>query len=214
MPVPAHPKIYHIVHVDNLASIVSDGYLWSDSNMHKRGGPPTNIGMPSIKAARQSMPVSCHPGTFVGQYVPFNFCPRSVMLNIIWYGNHPNLTYRGGQGPIVHLEADLFETIEWAKYHDHRWAFCLGNARATYASFRASEGELDEINWGAVGARDFRDPDIKEAKQAEFLLKKKFPWHLVERIGVHSPAIVTRVSQAMQGAAHRPRIEIRREWYY
>jgi hypothetical protein len=41
-----------------------------------------------------------------------------------------------------------------------------------------------------------------------------FPWHLVERIGVHSQAIVPRVASAMQGAAHRPVIEIKRDWYY
>lgn len=28
MTVPAQPKIYHIVHVDRLPSIVADGCLW------------------------------------------------------------------------------------------------------------------------------------------------------------------------------------------
>ena len=35
--VPTEPKIYHIVHVDRLASIISDGYLWSDAEARKRG---------------------------------------------------------------------------------------------------------------------------------------------------------------------------------
>ena len=39
MPLPDRPKIYHIVHVDNLASIVVDGHLWSDKVMIGRGGP-------------------------------------------------------------------------------------------------------------------------------------------------------------------------------
>ncbi len=30
MTVPAQPKLYHIVHVDRLRSIVADGHLWSD----------------------------------------------------------------------------------------------------------------------------------------------------------------------------------------
>jgi hypothetical protein len=214
MPVPAQPKIYHIAHVDNLASIVSDGHLWSDKVMVGRGGPPANIGMPTIKAARLSMPVPCHAGTFVGEYVPFNFCPRSVMLNIIWYANHPNLTYRGGQGPIIHLEADLFATAAWAESNNRRWAFSLANARAAYTQFRAHLDQLNEVNWQAVTAVDFRSADIKEAKQAEFLVQHSFPWELVERIGVHSPGIVQQVSSAMQGAAHRPKIEIRKDWYY
>ena len=33
MPQPTHPKIYHIVHVDRLASIMADGALWSDAAM-------------------------------------------------------------------------------------------------------------------------------------------------------------------------------------
>lgn len=30
MTVPAQPKIYHIVHVDRLPSIIADGCLWCD----------------------------------------------------------------------------------------------------------------------------------------------------------------------------------------
>jgi hypothetical protein len=214
MSVPAQPKIYHITHVDNLAEIVADGCLWSDSVMVGRGGPPANIGMQNIKIARLTMPVRCHLGTFVGEYVPFNFCPRSVMLNLIYYGNHPNLSYRGGQQPIVHIEADLARTVSWAEANGALWAFTLANARATYVEFRAHLNQLDHLNWDAVAATDFRPADIKEAKQAEFLVHQSFPWHLVERIGIHSQGIAPRVSAATQGAAHRPGIEIRRDWYY
>ena len=52
MPVPAQPKIYHIVHVDRLASIIADGCLWSDAMMDQRQGVGTTIGMGSIKARR------------------------------------------------------------------------------------------------------------------------------------------------------------------
>lgn len=31
MAVPAQPKIYHILHVDRLASVLADGKLWSDA---------------------------------------------------------------------------------------------------------------------------------------------------------------------------------------
>ncbi len=213
MPVPAQPKIYHIVHVDNLASIVADGCLWSDSVMvQRRGG--TVIGMGSIKQRRLGLPVSCHPGTKVGEYVPFYFCSRSIMLFVIYCANHPELAYRGGQQPIVHLEADLHQVVQWAEAKGQRWAFSLSNAGAVYTQFRAELDRLSDINWEAVAATDFRPADIKEAKQAEFLVQQSFPWHLVERIGVHSQGIVSKVSDAMQGAAHRPRIEIKRDWYY
>jgi len=94
---PARPKIYHITHVDNLAAIIADGGLVSDATMIARGGPQTAIGMSSIKQRRLSLPVHCHPGDCVGDYVPFYFCPRSIMLFVIHCQNHPDLAYRGGQ---------------------------------------------------------------------------------------------------------------------
>jgi hypothetical protein len=111
---PAQPKIYHIVHVDRLASIVADGYLWSDAVIVQRAAPGTTIGMAGIKQRRLSLPVDCHPGDRVGEYVPFYFCPRSIMLYVIYCRNHPALEYRDGQGEIIHLQADLHEAVTWA----------------------------------------------------------------------------------------------------
>jgi hypothetical protein len=52
--------------------------------------------------------------------VPFYFCPRSIMLYILYQANDPELTYRGGQGPIVHLEADLRASVAWADQNKKR----------------------------------------------------------------------------------------------
>ncbi len=48
---------------------------------------------------------------------------------------------------------------------------------------------LYELDWNAIAATDFRDPDIKERKQAEFLVYDFFPFEFVERIGVFNRAI-------------------------
>ena len=213
MPIPFQPKIYHIVHVDNLPSIIADGQLWSDSVMVQRQ-VGTVIGMGSIKQRRLVLPVTCHSGTNVGDFVPFYFCARSIMLFVIHCANHSELAYRGGQQPIVHLEADLHQVVQWAATNGRRWAFSLSNAGAAYTQFHAQLAQLGEINWDAVAATDFRQSDIKEGKQAEFLVQQSFPWYLVERVGVHSEGIVPKVSAAIHGVAHRPKIEIRRDWYY
>jgi hypothetical protein len=210
---PANPKIYHIVHVDNLASIVSTGRLLPDSVMSRRQGG-TVIGMGAIKQRRLALPVGCHAKTCVGDFVPFYFCSRSVMLFVIHCANHPELAYRGGQQPIVHLEADLHEAIDWADGLGFRWAVALSNAGARYAQFRTGLDTLNEVDWPAVAARDFRDSDVQEGKQAEFLVEREFPWQLFERIGVYSLDYAHRVSEAMRNAAHRPTIDVRRDWYY
>jgi hypothetical protein len=103
---PANPKLYHTTHVDNLRDIVANGGLLSDATMIAQGGPRQAIGMSGIKRRRiEELDVDRHPGSKVGDYVPFYFCPRSVMLFVIHCVNHPELTYHDGQGPIVHLEA-------------------------------------------------------------------------------------------------------------
>jgi hypothetical protein len=76
--------------------------------------------MQTVKDRRLSQPVSCHPSDKVGEYVPFYFCPRSIMLYIIHKQNHSELAYRGGQERILHLQADLWETIRWAKENSVR----------------------------------------------------------------------------------------------
>ena len=94
MTPPGTPKIYHITHLDNLPSIATDSLLLSDAEMIVRGGPSATIGMSRIKQRRLSLPVACYRGDFVGDYVPFYFCPRSVMLYLLYRGNDPALTYK------------------------------------------------------------------------------------------------------------------------
>ncbi len=182
--------------------------------MIAQGGPLAPIGMGSIKQRRLVLPVKFHPQTHVGDYVPFYFCSRSIMLFVIHCANHPELTYRGGQSPIVHLEADLEEVVAWAKRTGRLWAFSLSNAGAAYAQFRGDVGHLNEINWEAVNATDFRDAEVKEGKQAEFLVQDSFPWELVSKIGVLNVGVRTRVVQALHGVAHAPPVELKPNWYY
>jgi len=214
-PVPAQPKIYHITHVNNLAGIVREGVLVSDATMLARGGPSVTIGMSEIKRRRiEEIVVSCHSATKVGDYVPFYFCPRSVMLFLIHKANHPDLRYLGGQEPILHLEADLHEVVRWADREGLRWAFSLSNAGSYYVEFHDRLDKLALINWAAVSERDFRSPDIKEGKQAEFLVRGTFPWELVRRIGVCSAGIKAQAEIVLESATHRPPVEILRHWYY
>ena len=213
MPIPAEPKVYHIVHVDRLASIVRDDCLWCDAETARRSLPGTTIGMNTIKERRlNELTLASHPDLHVGDCVPFYFCPRSVMLYLIYRANHPELRYRGGQGPIVHLEADLRQVVTWAEEHGQRWAFTLSNAGSYYFEDRCDLAQLGEIDWNAVQARNWQQ--CKEEKQAEFVMERQFPWELVSQIGVSSQQVYGQVSAALQGATQRPLVSIRPDWYY
>lgn len=104
--------------------------------------------------------------------------------------------------------------MAWADASGRRWAFGLSNAGAYYTQFRSRVDQLDEVNWPAVAATDFRAAEVKEGKQAEFLVHHQFPWHLVRRIGVSTPGVAQQVANGISGIAHRPVVEIRRDWYF
>jgi len=55
-------KLYHIVHIDNLHSIIADGFLYSDSVMENRNA--VKIGMTKIKNRRLKQIPSMTPGSF------------------------------------------------------------------------------------------------------------------------------------------------------
>jgi hypothetical protein len=210
---PKNPKIYHITHLENLPQMV-DAVLWSDAERIRRGLDCTVIGMSEIKRRRlEELEVDCHPGTKVGEYVPFCFCPRSIMLFVLHKGNHPDLRYRGGQRPILHLEADLRAVVEWADSVPRRWAFSDGNAGARYTPFYDDIDQLDVLDWKAINENNWQDPIVKERKQAEFLVEESFPWELVERIGVIDDETAEQVANAIRNADHRPQIVVQ-DWYY
>jgi hypothetical protein len=214
MTLPASPKLYHITHVANLASIAAADGLRSDARMAAAGGPGVSIGMPHLKSRRLAMPVACHPGDVVGDYVPFYFCPRSVMLYLLHRGNHPELTYRDGQQEIVHLEFDLYAVAEHSTRSGGRFAFTRSNASARYTEFLSDLADLGSLGWAAIRNPDFRDASVKEAKQAEFLAHGTVPWSLVERIGAQSHPVAERAADALRGIEHQPLIEVRRDWYF
>jgi hypothetical protein len=118
-----------------LASIIADARLDCDAVMMKRT-TGTTVGMTEIKQRRLTSTLACHTGLCVGECVPFYFCPRSVMLYLICQANHPNLSYRGGQGPIIHLQADLHDSVKWLDEQGIRWAFTLSNAGSFYFESR------------------------------------------------------------------------------
>lgn len=216
MPCPTNPKIYHIVHVDRLSSIIEDNCLWCDSEIVRRSPPGTTIGMNGIKQRRlHELKLTSHNELYVGQCVPFYFCPRSVMLYVIYCGE---LTYRGGQTPIIHLQADLHDSVDWANHNQRRWSFTLSNAGARYFKDYYDISRLNELDWDAIQANrwsgDTIPPSVKEGKQAEFLIEGSFPWHLIERIGVRTRPIFQQVADTLSRSSNRPKIEILPDWYY
>jgi hypothetical protein len=207
------PKIYHIVHLNRLPLILADDGLLSDALVTERELGDPVIGMDRIKRRRlNELTFSAYPDLRVGQCVPFYFCARSVMLYMIHKANHPDLTYRDGQEPIIHLELDMDRVIAWAEGHGLRWVFTTSNAGSRYFEDYADRAKLSEIDWDAVNATNWKD--VRDQKQAEFLVETRVAWSLVDRIGVNSQGMKDRAELLLLRHAHRPAVQVVPSWYY
>lgn len=74
-------RLYHIVHVDKLPYILDSEKIICDSEVQKKSFLGTTIGMGKIKERRMNeLTLDSYPDLYVGDCVPFYFCPRSIML--------------------------------------------------------------------------------------------------------------------------------------
>lgn len=198
--------IYHITHVDNLRSIVEHQCLWSDAQRLKQRIGNVNIGHAHIKQRRLMRPVPVASKGFLGEYVPFNFCSRSVMLYAICRNNVAG--YADGQDPVVHLVS----SIEAVAASGRPWAFTDRHADLGYARYFDDLANLNEVDWNAMPLTWWKN--VKEQRQAEFLVHDWFPWSCVEKITVYNDAIAKRAKEALEKAKHQPPIVVEVSWYY
>mgnify|MGYP005775000683 CR=1 FL=1 len=212
MDVPNSIKIFHILHIDRLSSILSQGFIFSDSYIRNSVIEGTTIGMSKIKETRLSKRLSKYPDLTVGDCTPFYFCPRSVMLYMIYKGNHIEISYRGGQNPIIHIVADFHRVIEWAQRENKRWVFTPTNAAASYAEDFNDLAMLSEINWDVVNSDDWKEN--RGQKQAEFLIEHSFPIGLIEKIGVYSEKYARQVTELLSHYNLIIDVTIEPNWYY
>ena len=210
--VPVHPKIYHILHISRLLSVLEQGGLLSDAEMRRRELSGIEIGIQELKSARRSLPVFDGGSLMVGDCVPFYFSPRSVMLYMIWKGNDHRIPFRGKQEEIIHLEADLRSSVKKLSPERRNWAFTLSHANSKFRETRSNLDALEELDWNAIQSRQWSS--VSGKKQAEFLVERFFSWTQIERIGVFSGDIEQRVHDLLKNAAHRPTVQIIRDWYY
>jgi hypothetical protein len=197
--------IYHITDVENLPGILAAGGLHSDVAMEQKN--PTVIGYTHIKQRRmKQIRVPCCSGRFVGEFVPFYFCPRSPMLFTI---NKENTGRPAGcQQTIVHLVSSVQAGIGLGQ----AWAVSDGNAGAFHTWFGSTLDAIKTLDWAAIRATDWRGKTHQ--KSAEFLVAEFFPWTGIHTIGCHNRGVAKQVEDLVNSQHHRPVVTVEPAWYY
>lgn len=206
---PSTTAIYHITNIANLPAIAAEGRLVSDAVLAARhGNPAVVIGHNHMKRRRlQETRIPEVGNRFVGEFVPFYFCPRSPMLYSVNLGNTG--LPRGSQGEILHLVSDMATGIGLGR----QWAISDVNAGTSYPDFYTHVGALDSaLDWDAINAKYWSQCATQKA--AEFLVADEFPWSSITMIGCHSPAVAARVHAILANTQHRPAVQVMPAWYY
>lgn len=200
-----------MTHVGNLEAILAAGELQATARLNAAGAAFTNIAYSSIQAQRAAKAVPCGPGGSLHDYVPFYFTLRSPMLYTINRGNVP---CEGGQGGIVHLVSNA-QAVAAAGLG---YSFTDGHGIMAYSSFYDDLAHLGEIDWDVIAAGQWADTvedgDRKRRKQAEFLVRDRFPTALLQGAVVHNQPRADEVNAIAARLGLQLRVVVRPDWYY
>lgn len=122
--------------------------------------------------------------------------------------------YTAGQESIIYLVSTAQAVDQVGK----KFAFTDGHAIMTISEFFHDLQYLDKIDWAIMKERYWanteEDGDRKRRRQAEFLVHSSCPWNLISDIAVIYSQTEQRVLDLLEEADHKPRVKVRRNWYY
>jgi ssDNA thymidine ADP-ribosyltransferase, DarT len=205
--VPQPTRIYRIVHVDSLPTILARGALHAPTRTPNDGLPYRTIHNTDVQASRRVKAVHCGPGGTVHDYLPFYFGPLSVMLLNLKTGRVAG--YSEGQAPLVYLVS----TAQAVAAAGCRYVFTDGHGLASFTEWFDDLARLDAVDWGLVGERYWADKpednDRQRRKQAEFLVWQSLDWGLIGGIGVFNAAMKARIEGILGQHPQRKQVAVK-----
>ncbi|EJL71281.1 type II toxin-antitoxin system toxin DNA ADP-ribosyl transferase DarT [Chryseobacterium populi] len=184
---------YRITHISNLSLLLQNGIV----NKHHPNASQNyvDIGNPEIIDVRSAMPVKISNYGMIGDYVPFYFTPKSMMLfNIITGYRHP-LVLKRNRSEILVIRCLINDLATLSQ-----WFFTDGQGNDMASNHYNNLTNLEKIDWQSIQNSDFSktdgDYDRPRRYQAEFLIFEQVPLIKIESLNVynkHSADIVTNI---------------------
>jgi hypothetical protein len=133
----------------------------------------------------------------IGEYIPFYFTPRSMMLFNIITGYQAPLVPKLKKEEIIVVRC-LTENVSTA----NRFFFTDGQANVTSITNHYNNlKDLDKVDWEIIQNGDFKkstaDSDKQRRYQAEFLAHHHVPVNFIESINVYNSKAATFVQTEM-----------------
>lgn len=187
--------VYHFSHIDNLPSLIRDGFLATnhpDFPMRHR-----SIAASSIQQRRATMKVTCGAGGCVHDYVPLYFGSCSPMLLNVLHKKNID------QCDILYFEFP----ISLASLPGSVFTDASANTKIP-PNFYSDENSLSHLDWEAIDSLKWGNPneDYKHRRMAELLVHHHLPVTSAARCVVWNADTRERVEEIVGDLAF-PKIE-------
>ena len=203
--------LYHISPLENLAGILEAGGLWCKSELIERGVLSQSLAHDHLMVHRALKEVPGSAGGVLHDYVPFLFGPRSPMLCAIANGRVAGADQR----QVLHLAT----TVENILNAELPFVFSSGHPLVAPSNFHHTLPEMARLDWPLFTAEYWNktasDPDRPRRRQAEFLVHRFVPLHLLRGIGTHDETIARQVRAIFQEHNNTQiAVKAKPDWYY
>lgn len=185
---------YRITHINNLSSLLQNGIV---NKYHSNAGNNyIEIGNSEIIDVRSTTPVKISNYGMIGDYVPFYFTPKSIMLyNIITGYWHPKVPKRN-RNEISVIRCLIAELVKFPQ-----WFFTDGQGNDMISNHYNNLVNLSQIDWQSIQKNDFSksdgDYDRPRRYQAEFLVHRQIPLTSIESLNVYNDQVEKDVTKIL-----------------
>lgn len=202
---------YRITHIQNLPLILQNGIV--TKNHINASDEYIHIGNPEIIDVRSTAPVRIDGYGNIGDYVPFYFTPKSIMLyNIITGYWHPLVTKRNRyEILVIRCIIDNLAQLLW-------WFFTDGQGNDMASKHYNNIAQLDNIDWECIQQSSFSksadDFDKPRRYQAEFLVHDYVPLKCIESLNVYDQNAATFVKNELHQSNINLAVKIKPKYFF
>jgi len=202
---------YRITHRDNLVQILKNGLV---NKNHINADPNfLSIANPEIIDVRSTTPVKLDGFGVIGEYVPFYFTPRSIMLYNIITGYYAPKVPKRSKDEIIVLRC-LIEVL----VKQGQWFFTNGQANDEETNHFEDLSHLNNIDWICIQNSNFAksdgDYDRQRRYQAEFLVRNFVPVNCIESVCVYSEEIKLLAQKQISDAGLSTPVHIHKPYFF
>ena len=207
----SHQYCYRVTHIENLPLLIQNGIV---SKHHPKADKSyINIGHIEIVGLREKMNVKLEGYGHIGEYVPFYFTPRSIMLLNIITGVNNQFVPKRAKDELLIICCNILKLTTLPN-----WFFTDGQGNNNLTKHYNDMTQLGSIDWESIVKSDFskKDNDIDRFRryQAEFLVHNEVPISYIDSLYVFNKKAFNYVTDVLNENSINLPVNIQTRYFF